>query len=85
MLNLLGELLRKVLIKSVTGLQPPVAAGQPPIPVAPDQVSFEPPDDDWRNAVSLLQRNALSVYLVDLRENRKLWSKVRNTSSTEVA
>lgn len=42
------------------------------------QVSFQPPDEDWRNEVgSNLQRNALNVYLVDIRENRKLRSNER--------
>ncbi|MEO8338182.1 MAG: Pvc16 family protein [Nitrospirota bacterium] len=76
MLNLLDELLRKVLIKNVTGLQP-VIPGQPAAAIVSDQVRFEPPDDAWLSAVGLLQRNALSVYLVDLRENRKLRSNER--------
>ena len=42
------------------------------------QVSFQPPDEDWRNEVgSNLQRNALNIYLVDIRENRKLRSNER--------
>ena len=36
------------------------------------QVRFQPPDEDWRTYVSNLQRNALNVYLVGLRENCKL-------------
>jgi hypothetical protein len=42
-----------------------------------DQVGFQPPDEDWRGHVTNLQRNALNVYLVDLRENRKLRSNER--------
>jgi hypothetical protein len=47
-----------------------------------DQVRFQPPDDNWRNYVSTLTvdgqpLNALNVYLVDLRENRKLRSNER--------
>ena len=42
-----------------------------------DQISFQPPDEDWRGHVTNLQRNALNVYLVDLRENRKLRSNER--------
>ncbi len=42
------------------------------------QVRFQPPDQDWRNYVGTLPGNALNVYLVDLRENRKLRSNERN-------
>ena len=43
-----------------------------------DQVRFQPPDQDWRTAVSNLgARNALNVYLFDVRENRKLRSNER--------
>jgi len=52
-----------------------------------DQVRFQPPDDDWRTYVKTLSvggqpANAINVYLVDLRENRKLRSteKLRTTS-----
>src|SRR4051812_46687031 len=46
------------------------------------QVRFQPPDEDWRTAVANLTvggqpANALNVYLVDLRENRKLRSNER--------
>jgi hypothetical protein len=42
------------------------------------QVRFQPPDDDWRNEVrNNLQDMALNVYLLDLRENRKLRSNAR--------
>jgi hypothetical protein len=34
------------------------------------QIRFQLPDDDWRTYVQNLQRNALNVYLADLRENR---------------
>lgn len=48
------------------------------IPLATDaQVSFRPPDDDWRTEVFNLQQMALNLYLVDLRENRKLRSNER--------
>jgi hypothetical protein len=39
-----------------------------------DQISFRPPDQDWRTEVLNLQELALNLYLVDLRENRKLRS-----------
>ncbi len=46
------------------------------------QVKFQPPDEAWRNYVKTLTVlgnpvNALNVYLVDLRENRKLRSNER--------
>ena len=42
-----------------------------------DQVGFQPPDEDWRGHVTNQEGNALNVYLVDLRENRKLRSNER--------
>jgi hypothetical protein len=60
MLAQLDELLRTVLMRDVSGLS------------TADQVRFQPPDDDWRTSVANLGRNALNVYLVDLRENRAL-------------
>jgi hypothetical protein len=42
-----------------------------------DQVGFQPPDDEWRGHVTSLQRDALNVYLVELRENRQLRSNER--------
>lgn len=49
------------------------------------QVRFQPPDDEWRTYVSNLAVegtpvNALNVYLVDFRENRKLRSNERVSS-----
>ncbi len=68
MLNLLDDLLRKILMDGVDQLKPVVAGG--PTSVTGQQVGFVPPDNDWRT--THLQRNALNVYLVDLRENRAL-------------
>jgi hypothetical protein len=76
MLSLLDNLLRQVLMNNVTGLQP-VVQGQTAAAVSVEQVRFEPPDEGWRNTVGNLQRNALSVYLIDMRENRKLRSNER--------
>lgn len=62
----LDNLLRHLLISKVPSL------------TSEDQVRFQPPDQDWRNVVSNLSpRVALNVYLVDLRENRKLRSNER--------
>jgi hypothetical protein len=50
---------------------------------ADTQVRFQPPDEDWRSLVSGITDgagnpgNALNVYLVELRENRKLRSNER--------
>src|SRR5262245_28859591 len=49
------------------------------------QVRFQPPDDDWRTVVANLTvggnpANALNVYLVDIRDNRKLRSNDRPSS-----
>ena len=46
------------------------------------QVRFQPPDDQWRQFVSNLNvngqpANAVNIYLVDLRENRKLRTNER--------
>jgi len=42
-----------------------------------NQVGFQPPDHVWRTVVVGLNKNALNVYLVDVRENRKLRSNER--------
>ena len=49
----------------------PLLAGKPTI-TSITQVHFEPPDQDWRTQVRGLANVALNIYLVDLRENRKL-------------
>lgn len=54
-------------------------SGTPPS-VVEEQVGFQPPDENWRTHVLVMgTRQALNVYLFDLRENRKLRSneKVR--------
>jgi hypothetical protein len=72
MLNLLDQLLRDLFVGSVAGI------------TGDDQVGFQPPDDDWRTYVKNLgAKPALNVYLIDLRENRKLRSndRVRNVQN----
>lgn len=79
MLSHLDNLLRQVLMDGVTGLS---AVPVPPAtlsPVIPDQVGFRAPDDLWLRDVTTLQLNALNVFLVDLRENRKLRSNERES------
>ena len=70
MIQLLDNLLRQILIEQVSDLTDEA------------QVRFQPPDADWRTYVSNLvvggnPANALNIYLVDLRENRKLRSNER--------
>jgi hypothetical protein len=48
-----------------------------PSKVLDSQVGFQPPDDEWSNNLSGTGC-ALNVYLLDLRENRKLRSNERN-------
>ena len=42
------------------------------------RVSFQPPDDDWRQRVGAQQGISLNVYLVDIHEDRKLRSNEVN-------
>jgi hypothetical protein len=66
MLNLLDVLLRDVLLGGgITGL------------VQPQQVRFQPPDATLRSDVTTVGGPVLCVYLVDLRENRRLRSNER--------
>lgn len=70
MLDHIANLLRQLLIARIDEI------------VDESQVRFQPPDDDWRTYVSTLTvggqpANALNVYLVDVRENRKLRSNER--------
>src|SRR3990172_12953707 len=66
----LDTVLRRLLMTEISQLQ------------SESQVRFQPPDDQWRQVVSNLNvngqpANAVNVYLVDLRENRKLRSNAR--------
>lgn len=60
MLDQVDELIRAVLLRDVPEL------------TSSDQIRFQPPDDDWRTAVANLGRNAVNIYLVDIRENKAL-------------
>lgn len=40
-------------------------------------IGFQPPDEDWRTKAIPPDRNALNVYLVELRENRRLRTNER--------
>jgi Pvc16 N-terminal domain/Carboxypeptidase regulatory-like domain len=61
-IHLLDNLIRRLLVTHITGL-------------ADDQVRFQPPDQDWRTYVAgLIDKPAVNVYLVELRENRRLRS-----------
>ena len=68
MIDLLDEMLRELLVNE--------------IPLSESQVGFRPPDDDWRNYVVNLQQMALNLYLVDVRENRKLRSNASVPAGT---
>jgi len=87
MLSLLDNLLRKILMDGVTGLgavpESPLPRNlpKPAAPVVEGQVGFQPPDDHWIQAVRNMQLNALNLFLVDLRENRKLRSNERIRTS----
>jgi hypothetical protein len=65
MIDNLDDMLRYLFVSTVPGIS------------SDTQVGFRPPDDDWRTEVLNLQQMALNVYLVDLRENRKLRSNAR--------
>ncbi|HKP27923.1 MAG TPA: Pvc16 family protein [Gemmatimonadales bacterium] len=66
MLDLLDVLIRDVLL----------AANIPGL-TTPAQIRFQPPNGDMRTDVTNLGQSALCVYLVDLRENRRLRSNER--------
>jgi Pvc16 N-terminal domain/Carboxypeptidase regulatory-like domain len=58
-------MLRELFLASVPGL------------TTPQQIGFQPPDQDWRAALITLNNLALNVYLIELRENRRLRSNER--------
>jgi uncharacterized protein DUF4255/carboxypeptidase family protein len=73
MIDLLNNLIRQVLIEQIAEFTDEA------------QIRFQPPDADWRTYVSNLTvggnpANALNIYLVDLRENRRLRSNERTRS-----
>ncbi|MBD2089950.1 DUF4255 domain-containing protein [Microcoleus sp. FACHB-1515] len=63
MIHRLDALLRRLFIQA-----------QIPNLTTETQIRFQPPDGQWRSAVGNIGSIALNVYLVDLRENRKLRS-----------
>jgi hypothetical protein len=73
-IDVLDAVLRQLFRSQVPGL------------TSDSQVSFQPPDDDWRATVATLPGNALNVYLADLRENRTLrtneWQTKVGTAAT---
>jgi hypothetical protein len=76
MLKLLDHLLRDLFIANVPGI------------TADAQVGFQPPDDAWNTLVSNMgTQMALNVYLIDLREDRKLRmnDRVRTTQNGTVS
>lgn len=76
MLDAVALTLRELLLSEVPGITNPV------------QVRFQPPDEDWRTYVKTLAVggnpvNSLNVYMVDMRENRRLRSNERTRSYNE--
>ncbi len=73
-IDALDATLKELLLRRVEQLRLPAP------PVTDAQVGFQPPDRDWRSVVKGLgTRLALNVYLVDLREKRRLRSNERVT------
>jgi len=54
-----------------------------PVLTSEAQVRFQPPDENWRHDVVNLNQMALNVYLVELRENRRMRSNGRHYSVSE--
>ncbi len=78
MLDLLDNLLRQLLMDGVTGLREVTTPPATPPAVLQEQVGFRPPNDTWAAYVrTTLRLNALNVFLLELRENRKLRSNER--------
>ena len=77
MIDGLDAVLRDILLPAF-----PVATGGP----VPDEgwIRFQPPDDDWRKYVSPLGHDALNVYLVDLREDRRRRTNDRMRTYTDL-
>lgn len=71
MIDYLDTLLHRLFLNRVAGL------------TDDGQVRFQPPDEDWRAMVPDITdsaghpANSLNIYLIDLRENRKLRSNAR--------
>jgi hypothetical protein len=64
-LDQIDVMLRQLFLDSVPGL------------TTPQQIGFQPPDQDWRAALVTLNNLALNVYLIELRENRRLRTNER--------
>ena len=75
----INNMLRHLLMMQVVGLRPdPYESPEGSNKISEEQVRFQAPDEVWRTHVQNLQRNALNIYLADLRENRKLHSNARS-------
>ena len=82
MLVLLDELLRNMLMSGVQGLKAQTGAPGAQVPVVKDQIGFRAPDHEWTKDIGNLMLNGFNVYLVDVRENRKLRSNERSRNVT---
>src|SRR5215467_10305518 len=67
MIDYLDEMLRHLFLSSVSVI------------TNPTQVSFEPPNDDFRSWVQTNGKMAVNVYLADIRENRMYRTNERTT------
>ena len=71
MIHLLDELLQRLFVNEIAEI------------TALGQVRFQPPDQDWRSLIGTITNaagnvaNSLNVYLVDMRENRRLRTNER--------
>lgn len=68
MIDYLDDMLRQLFLTTVSGI------------TNSSQVSFEPPNDDFRSQVQTSGKLTLNVYLADLRENRMYRTNERTTS-----
>lgn len=68
MIDYLDDMLRQLFLTTVSSI------------TDPSQVSFEPPNDDFRSQVQTSGKLTLNVYLADLRENRMYRTNERMTT-----
>ncbi|MCW3065681.1 MAG: putative rane protein [Solirubrobacterales bacterium] len=88
MIAVVDDMLRVLLAREVPSLRP-----APTSAVLSTQIRFQPPDDAWQQYLGTLSAplpgggtakvNALNVYLVDMRENRRLRSLERDVEMVD--
>jgi Pvc16 N-terminal domain/Carboxypeptidase regulatory-like domain len=82
MLILLDNLLRHLFMDGLEGLKDVATPAGPKVPVQEQQIGVAPPNDAWVQFVSSTRLNALNVYLIEVRENRRLRSNERERGVT---